>query len=383
MGIQGLWPVLEPTAEPVTLESLEGKRFAIDISIWLYQALHGYAAHQQDIKSPHLALIINRLSKLLFYKIKPVFVFDGPNVPQFKRKILREREMKRYMDDMKISKAQKRVLTEMALSNEVDSEHSQDKWINAFSSSSASSSKRKTEEDKLMEKIQLDNAKSQQNTLKLKHEAQSDSDDVQFVYSSQPTCSKSEDVKYDDLDDASMKSLITPDQRLDYLLTLRERERRGRVTEDQVPEDSREFCNFQLKRLLKRNRINEQLDMLKKEALGDMFNSETKSKDGANSQNTVLLSVMEGLTRGHFLTRDVDADVMIDEEQTEKAQQIKESISWPVMLERMRSETNLNGGGVKIEPSESVEIANRNPSPPKDSIKDENTDEDEDEALQE
>ncbi|KHN71620.1 hypothetical protein Tcan_02159, partial [Toxocara canis] len=74
-----------------------------------------------------------------------------------------------------------------------------------------------------------------------------------------------------------------------------------------VPEDSLAFCNFQIERLLKRNRVNEQLDMLKKEALGQALR-ENKPKD--SSGGSVLLTVMEGLTRGHFLTRD-DDDVMV------------------------------------------------------------------------
>lgn len=39
MGVKGLWPLLEPMGRRVNIESLAGKRLAVDASIWLVQFL--------------------------------------------------------------------------------------------------------------------------------------------------------------------------------------------------------------------------------------------------------------------------------------------------------------------------------------------------------
>jgi hypothetical protein len=83
MGVLGLWQLLNPTSRPIKIESLEGRTLAVDISIWLYQATKG-----TSMRNGHISVLYNRICKLLYFKIKPVFVFDGPDVPSFKRRIL-------------------------------------------------------------------------------------------------------------------------------------------------------------------------------------------------------------------------------------------------------------------------------------------------------
>ncbi|KAI6190900.1 hypothetical protein M3Y97_00169000 [Aphelenchoides bicaudatus] len=114
MGVQGLWHVLEQTGQPIFLNSLEGKRVAIDISIWLCQAAQGYNTYSFGSRAPHIQLLISRISKLLFYRIYPIFVFDGRNVPTLKKQVLKERALARHMDDIRMSKKQKIMLEQLA-----------------------------------------------------------------------------------------------------------------------------------------------------------------------------------------------------------------------------------------------------------------------------
>ena len=78
MGVQGLWRVLSPVARPVKADDLEGKRLAIDTSLWLQQILKGYRNESGGlVPNAHLVGLFRRICKLLYYGARPIFVFDG------------------------------------------------------------------------------------------------------------------------------------------------------------------------------------------------------------------------------------------------------------------------------------------------------------------
>ncbi len=106
MGVKSLWTLLAPVGRPVMyvylplgklflvftlstrLETAEGKSMAIDSSIWIYQ----FQATMRDkegraLNNAHVLGFLRRISKLLFYGIKPVFVFDG-GAPTLKKNTL-------------------------------------------------------------------------------------------------------------------------------------------------------------------------------------------------------------------------------------------------------------------------------------------------------
>ena len=62
-----------------------------DVSIWLNQAVKGARdVHGNPLPHAHLLVLFNRICKLLYYHIKPVFVFDGATPTLKKMTLVRE-----------------------------------------------------------------------------------------------------------------------------------------------------------------------------------------------------------------------------------------------------------------------------------------------------
>ncbi|KAK6002219.1 hypothetical protein QM012_001857 [Aureobasidium pullulans] len=95
MGVTGLWTVVQPCARPIKIETLNKKRLAVDASIWIYQFLK--AVRDKDgnaLRNSHVVGFFRRICKLLYFGIKPVFVFDG-GAPALKRATINARKQRR------------------------------------------------------------------------------------------------------------------------------------------------------------------------------------------------------------------------------------------------------------------------------------------------
>lgn len=95
MGVTGLWTVVQPCARPVRIETLNRKRLAVDASIWIYQFLKAVRDKEGNaLRNAHVVGFFRRICKLLYFGIKPVFVFDG-GAPALKRATISKRKGRR------------------------------------------------------------------------------------------------------------------------------------------------------------------------------------------------------------------------------------------------------------------------------------------------
>ncbi len=91
MGVKDLWQLLSPIGRRISIETLEGKALAIDMSIWLTQFIKAMRDEEgKMIKNAHLIGTIRRILKILFHKIRPIFVFDGAT-PSLKANTIQRR----------------------------------------------------------------------------------------------------------------------------------------------------------------------------------------------------------------------------------------------------------------------------------------------------
>ena len=110
MGVQGLWDLASPAGQRVNFTALENKVVAVDASIWMYHFLKAMRDEKGDmVKGAHLIGFFRRICKLLYLKIRPVFVFDGPP-PALKWKTLQLRAKQRDSEERLRRKAVERLL---------------------------------------------------------------------------------------------------------------------------------------------------------------------------------------------------------------------------------------------------------------------------------
>lgn len=101
---------MTPVARPTRLESLAGKRLAVDASIWLHQFLKAMGDKEGNaLQSAHIIGFFRRICKLLFYGIRPVFVFDG-GVPTLKKRTVEERKKRKSRSERNYQKAAEKLL---------------------------------------------------------------------------------------------------------------------------------------------------------------------------------------------------------------------------------------------------------------------------------
>jgi len=110
MGVQGLWELLTPVGRRVSVETLAGRKLAIDASIWIIQFMKAMRDDRGEmIRNAHLIGFFRRICKLLFLRVKPVFVFDG-GTPALKRRTVIARRRQRENAQTKIRKTAEKLL---------------------------------------------------------------------------------------------------------------------------------------------------------------------------------------------------------------------------------------------------------------------------------
>ena len=91
MGVSSLWSLLAPCGRRCSVNTLERKRLAVDVSIWLMQFIKAMRDDSGEmVRNAPLLGLFRRLTKLLYLHIRPVLVFDGAT-PALKRRTVARR----------------------------------------------------------------------------------------------------------------------------------------------------------------------------------------------------------------------------------------------------------------------------------------------------
>ncbi|KRX80908.1 DNA repair protein -like protein, partial [Trichinella sp. T6] len=247
MGVKGLWKILDAASKPVTLESLSGKILAVDLSIWLHQAVHvNFGSERHSIfegPKAHLQILFFRLLKLLFYGIRPIIVFDGPEISILKKRTQIRRRIKVNESLTKSRKLQQKMLKVLAAKAADRFESTINENMTAHEASSALINAESTSSVQDIEKIE-----------RLQTSQDDHFDEDVWSYSN-------DEILLDGID---LKTVNELPLELQYEIYAAMKSQPSKL---KVPSVSGAFSNYQINELLKRNEIDDKLAKLREEII--------------------------------------------------------------------------------------------------------------------
>ncbi|KAF6215027.1 hypothetical protein GE061_009776 [Apolygus lucorum] len=212
----------------------------IDVSIWLYQLVRGFDSSARPGSNMFLLGLFHRICKLLFYRIKPIFVFDG-GVPSLKKKTIAARQKGRRRAQESIEKVRQQLLENLIKQQALGDVLGENVKIpKQFTS----------KQDELFWLPPV----SEGETISRLEEEESDSEDEQM------TRRYAGDLNSVDVTSEDFLKLPA-DVRHDILTDLKEtRKLNSWAKIHLMPEEADDFSSFQMGRLLKRRAVQAGLD---------------------------------------------------------------------------------------------------------------------------
>nr|XP_061830716.1 DNA excision repair protein ERCC-5 homolog isoform X1 [Nerophis lumbriciformis]XP_061830717.1 DNA excision repair protein ERCC-5 homolog isoform X1 [Nerophis lumbriciformis] len=257
MGVHGLWRLLESTGKPINPETLEGKILAVDISIWLNQAVKGVRDRDgNSVHNAHLLTLFHRICKLLFFRIRPVFVFDG-DAPLLKKQTLALRRQRKEELSQESKKTNEKLLKTF-LKRQAIKAVLGDKNKEPLPSLS---NVRRNEEDDMYVLPALPPAEEESKNSS-EEEEEKDGEDMAEQMSE-------EEELYPDPNSVDINSeefaCLPLEMKHELLKDMKEFSKRRRTLYHKPPELSADFSQYQLAGLLHRNKLNQRLEGVEKE----------------------------------------------------------------------------------------------------------------------
>ncbi|RNA31809.1 DNA repair complementing XP-G cells [Brachionus plicatilis] len=273
MGVLGLWQILQPTGRPTKLQ------------------------------------VFGCIRQIKGSEIKPIFVFDGPNVPKLKQRVLKERQRRRNAAADKAKSIQDQIEKKILESHIL-------KKVTASGTESSVATTSKSTQNQTSDMDDLFMLKDNPNFLQPKSESDDENKEMET------DASHYEHIDLEDMDPSVFESL-PDDVKFDILLDQKQRLREKKsLNFDEFPQKYDEFSDYQMGLLLKKSSVSNKINELKKNiksqfSTGTNFDDLYHQKVASEADSEVILFTKKFINK--FTAKNI-----LDEIHSQKKEDLEE-----------------------------------------------------------